>query len=374
MTPRPAAHRPPTKSKVGAPAKRRARGSSPSDDQRYAPAVRLAELRSLLASTGGASVYEIAERLRVSVRTALRYLRALERANEPLYDETVGQRKIWRLMASAHRDNVQLTKAQMLALFLSRRVFDFLAGTGFKEDLDEVFARLEATLRKRDVSAGRNLDRKIWDVNEAPHIYEGRLEHVDDIVTALLGEQRLSIRHGSGLSRPKPFKFDPYTLLVYKKGLYLVGFSHYHAGVRTLALDEISEVAWLKGERFDYPADYDPAKVAAGAFGIIAGPTTRVRIRFTQKVARFIRRRLWHPSQRVRRTTGGIELEMEVAGTTELVSWLLSWGDQAELVEPERLREDLARETAAMAALYAGAAPTPCSIRDEGLAPASTRA
>ena len=53
-----------------------------------------------------------------------------------------------------------------LGLFLSRRVFDFLAGTGFQEDLDDVFRKLEVTLRSKESLAVRNLDRKVFDVND----------------------------------------------------------------------------------------------------------------------------------------------------------------------------------------------------------------
>ena len=109
--------------------------------ERYAPARRLGEVRALLNTGEGASVYDIAERFRVSVRTAIRYIRALQVSGEPLYEEVTGRRKVWRLMSSARQQTITLTTAQMVALFLSRRVFDFLAGTGFKEDLDEeVFA------------------------------------------------------------------------------------------------------------------------------------------------------------------------------------------------------------------------------------------
>lgn len=108
---------------------------------RYAPARRLHELTALLNSSGGVTVYDIADRLGTSVRTAIRYLRALERAGEPLSEERDGRRKVWRLKPSARHESIRLTTSQMLALFLSRRVFDFLAGTGFKEDLDDVFAR-----------------------------------------------------------------------------------------------------------------------------------------------------------------------------------------------------------------------------------------
>src|SRR5580692_10548493 len=186
---------------------------------RYAPAARLHELRTLLDGAEGVSIYDVAERFEVNPRTALRYIQALLRAGEPLYEEMSGKRKVWRLMPTARRQSISLTTAQMVALFLSRRVFDFLAGTGFKEDLDDVFARLEATLRRRDFVAARNLDRKIFDVNEAPHIYEGRIEHVNEILTALLREERLAIRHQSiGAGKQKAL-FEPYTLLVYKKGL-----------------------------------------------------------------------------------------------------------------------------------------------------------
>ena len=122
--------------------------------------------------------------------------------------------------------------------------------------------------------------------------------------------------------------------------------------MRTFALDDIRDIEWMKGSRFEYPADYDPAKIAPGAFGLVPGPATNVRIFFTDKVARYVRRRLWHPSQNIRRVKAGIELAMVLSGTTELVSWVLSFGREAELLEPQSLRDELAREAAGMRTRY----------------------
>src|SRR5262249_22830852 len=154
----------------------------PGEVTRYAPAARLHQLRALLDGQEGVSIYDIGERFQVNPRTALRYIQALQRAGEPLCEEADGKRKVWRLMPTARRQSIPLTTAQLGALFLYRRVFDFLAGTGFKEDLDDVFAKVEATLRRKDFAAVRNLDRKVFDVNEARHLYEGRLEDVNDIM------------------------------------------------------------------------------------------------------------------------------------------------------------------------------------------------
>ena len=322
--------------------------------ERYAPARRLAEVRGLLNSGEGASVYDIAERFAVSVRTAIRYIRALQVAGEPLYEEVEGRRKVWRLMASARHQTVTLTTAQMVALFLSRRVFDFLAGTGFKEDLDDLFGKLEAQLRRKDFAAARNLDRKVFDVNEARHIYDGRIEDVNDIVTALLREERLRVTHESVSGGKKTFVLEPYTLMVYKKGLYLVGRSQGHAGeLRTFALDAFREVEWLRGDKFDYPADYRPEQITEGAFGLIRGSeVTRVRLLFDPKVARYVERVMWHPTQRFKRTAAGLEMTMEVRGTTEVVGWVLGFGNAARVMQPAALREAVAAELVRAASRY----------------------
>jgi predicted DNA-binding transcriptional regulator YafY len=314
---------------------------------RYAPAARLHQLRTLLDGAEGVSIYDVAERFGVNPRTALRYLQALGRAGEPLYEELVGRRKVWRLMPTARRQSITLTTAQIVALFLSRRVFDFLAGTGFQEDLDDVFAKLEATLRRRDSAAVRHLDRKVFDVNEARHLYEGRLEDVNDIMTALLREERLRVTHEGVSGGRKTFVLEPYTLLVYKKGLYLSGRSQGHGGeIRTFALDGFREVTWLRGDGFEYPEAYRPEQITEGAFGLIRGKeTTRVRIRFDEKVARYVQRRMWHPTQSFKKLAGGgVEMTMEARGTVEVVSWVLGFGDKARVLEPASLRADVVAE------------------------------
>ena len=326
----------------------------PAPVARYAPAARLHQLRALLDGPEGVSIYDVAERFGVNPRTALRYLQALLRAGEPLYEELAGKRKVWRLMPTARRQSITLTTAQMIALFLSRRVFDFLAGTGFKEDLDDVFAKVEATLRRRDFVAVRNLDRKVFDVNEARHLYEGRLEDVNDIMTALLREERLRVTHEGVSGGRKTFVLEPYTLLVYKKGLYLAGRSERHNEVRTFALDGFVEVEWLRGQRFEYPADFRPEQLTEGAFGLIRGKeASRVRVRFDAQVARYVQRRMWHPTQRFRRLRdGGVELTMDVRGTVEVVSWVLGFGGTAEVLEPASLRRAVAEDAARAARRY----------------------
>jgi proteasome accessory factor B len=62
----------------------------------------------------------------------------------------------------------------------------------------------------------------------------------------------------------------------------------------------------------------------------------------------------WHPSQAVHELPdGSLEWRARVSGTIEIRLWILSWGDEVEVLEPAALREDVAATHARAAARYA---------------------
>ena len=78
-----------------------------------------------------------------------------------------------------------------------------------------------------------------------------------------------------------------------------------------------------------------------------------MRIRFDAKVARYVQRRMWHPTQIFKKlAVGGVEMTMDVRGTTELVSWVLGFGDKARVLEPPSLRADVVAELERALASY----------------------
>jgi predicted DNA-binding transcriptional regulator YafY len=48
----------------------------------------------------------------------------------------------------------------------------------------------------------------------------------------------------------------------------------------------------------------------------------------------------------------------ETYGTKEISWWILSWGADAEVLEPDYLRQEFAKTTQAMAALYSQQSPS----------------
>jgi predicted DNA-binding transcriptional regulator YafY len=79
----------------------------------------------------------------------------------------------------------------------------------------------------------------------------------------------------------------------------------------------------------------------------------RVRIRFSRDQARYVQERRWAAEQRIKENEdGSIILEMTTSGHWEIARWVLTWGGEAEVLEPKALREMVAAEVGRMARVY----------------------
>jgi predicted DNA-binding transcriptional regulator YafY len=145
----------------------------------------------------------------------------------------------------------------------------------------------------------------------------------------------------------------PYHLACINNQWYLIARDQSRRDLRTFALTRIDDVKKLKIS-FERPTDFSVSKMLSGSFAAFeAGSTERVRIRFDTFAARLVSERQWHKSQAIRPIgQAGIELTMRVGVAPDLESWILGWGDHAEVIEPVDLRARIAGTIRSMAAKY----------------------
>jgi predicted DNA-binding transcriptional regulator YafY len=165
------------------------------------------------------------------------------------------------------------------------------------------------------------------------------------IQTAMVERRTLRMRYHSLHSGEEGQReVDPYHLTYFNGGLYLVAYCHARRDVRLFAAERIRSAEMLR-PRFDVKKGFDLKNFLDRAWGIIQGDLVTVRVVFSPKVARYIRERLWHPSQRLRNLPDGrLEMALRVADTVEVRRWILGYGTDAEVMEPAVLREALRRE------------------------------
>jgi predicted DNA-binding transcriptional regulator YafY len=115
-------------------------------------------------------------------------------------------------------------------------------------------------------------------------------------------------------------------------------------------VDRIEQVS-LTEERFE------PLELAEDAFahslGINQGTPERIELRFAPKIARYVRERVWHPSQHATdEPDGSLRLTLDVCNDWALKSWVLGFGGLATVVGPSTLRDDITNELEAARGNY----------------------
>ena len=62
-------------------------------------------------------------------------------------------------------------------------------------------------------------------------------------------------------------------------------------------------------------------------------------------MARYVEESTWHPSQKLtRQRDGSVIAEFTLDGTEEIKRWIMSFGKQAQVLEPEGLRDEIVEE------------------------------
>jgi len=317
---------------------------------------RLARLLSVLRALhahgeAGVTPREIARRTGMSSRTVYRDLNALQNEMQvPLWSE--GGR--WGVQPGAFLPAMRLTLQEAMAVFLAARLMTRYTDR-FDPSLASAFSKLEEGLpeamhghveRTLDEMAGRRADeafnRRVADLTRA--WAEQRVVRFQYAPAGYDGERDPAWRE------VRPYLLEP---SLETHALYLIGLDEGRGALRTFKVERILDLS-LTPRRFEAPDGAELAAALRPAWDIIWDqPQVDVVLRFAPGVAARVGEAVWHPSQRVTTAAdGSLEWRATVAGTVEVRLWILSWGDDVEVLAPASLREDVAASHARAAARY----------------------
>ena len=324
-------------------------------------------LRDLEASRR-VTIDDLAERTGVTTRTIRRDLEALQAAGFPLFDEVHDGRKYWTLEQRAFRrlDDTGFTLAELSALYFSRTLVECLASTPFERDVRSAFDKLAAALTP---GMRQFLDRlplaiqaKVEPGARSSATDEGagtvrtaaaRSARVAHLLDAILHHRRVTMGyHSFSSNREKRYLAEPYRLVFAQGGLYLVAFVPEYGQLRTFAVDRIRTLS-VGEERFE-PTELEDEDAFAHSLGVHQGtPPERVEIAFEPRIARYVRDRVWHPSQELQDLPdGGVLLTLYVSNDWALRSWILGFGPLARVVGPATLAAQIVDELETTRKMY----------------------
>lgn len=267
-----------------------------------------------------------------------------------VYEEEHDGRLVYKADKYALSD-IDFSIAEIVSLYFTEQVLKTYRSLGMAKDALTIIRRILDKLPGLSRSAIENVEKMIKIVPEAGD------DPADEEVLALVQEAleasrslRLTYRSfSSGETAQRVF--DPYVLEIREGCWHTLGFCHLRQAVRDLRVSRII-AAELTDETFTPPQRFYE-EYRKTRFDKLAGEELcDIRIRFTGDAARLVREYHARKADRIEENEGSILFEKKAAVTPDLKSWLLSFGGQAEVLAPDRLKKELKEEVERMSALY----------------------
>ena len=348
------------------------------------------------------TIKELAQETSVDDRTIRRDLNTLRKAGFPL-EERVSEhgRKHWKLVeAGADKVLIRFNWSEAVALYLGRRLLDPLAGTHFWNSAQSAFGKIRATLGE---TALQHLDKVASAfVQTMPGIsdYSNKADLIDCLMIAIEDHKIAWVTYQSErATEPVTLEMYPYGIIYHKGSLYLVAYSRDHEqsgkeglapsprgacpsfpppapapgaspslpastvrdknALRHFKLDRVTAVD-VQNLQFSPDPEFDLRTHLAHSFGVYRsdenpGQPHAIRIRFAPEAARYVQEKTWHLSQQIfpgEDNDGSVILEVHLDSTKEIKAWALSFGPRATILEPQSLRDEIARDLETMLDTY----------------------
>jgi predicted DNA-binding transcriptional regulator YafY len=309
----------------------------------------------LMTSRYGKTVNDLAADLDCHPRTVYRDLDALQVGGFPIYKEKVNGTKLWALMESAKKPvPIPFSLSELVALYFGRDVLKILKNTVFHDALESLFKKIKTTLPVESKKYLKQIEKSLR-AGPGPHKkYDKFKDTIETLNEAVIKKQVVEIVYYA-MRRKKVTrrKVAPYKLWFYDGTFYLIGHCRSKKDIRIFAVDRIKMLS-LTGERFEVPAEFSVDEFMKASFGVFQGQPVHVKVHFTSDAAGYIKEKVWHVSQKLsEKNDGSVILELDVAGTKEIKHWILRWGSQAQVLEPDSLREEIRSEAAEILGVYA---------------------
>lgn len=325
--------------------------------------IKLLKAIDLLSGLNGISVNELADELGIDRRSVYRILHVIQDLNFPVYDEKPlgGGEKRWKLdrgyvkkLPNLTLPDLNLTLSEIVSLYLLRMEAHVFRGTDLEKQADSALEKIGLLAPQGLWDRLKRIRPIFLPSSKLGKDYSGKEDLIDGLMEAMLQKKTCFVTyHSFGDDTVKNFKIDPLYFFENDGGLYVFVRATSFDEIRMLAVERVLSLE-ATGEDFEYPEDFRPAELLRSAFDIVCDDPIAVRIWFSQDQARYIRERTWAKRQRIQDLIdGSIVLEMETSGWWDVKKWVLSWGGDAMVLEPEALKKEIIDELKAAQRCYA---------------------
>lgn len=305
------------------------------------------------------SLIELADKLQCSKQTVQRLVDNIEEGYSVEIEGTFsGRRKYYELKKGRNRNPLlPVTESEMGVLLMCRAFTSHLLGGPLFEEAAQALQKTQAQLpddKQISTSHFASYIPGTIDYSQHHHIIQSIIRAMEEKRVCKVTYQRIMA------DEEKTYYIKPLKLFSHKDSIYLHTRKAKSPQKRyrepdydpLLAVHRISDIE-VTDRQFEFPNEYDFEKAFNKHFGIIKGEPFKAEVEFSGWAARFVSERTWSPDQKiVKKRNGTISLTFTVSSEPELMGWILNFAEEARVIKPAWLVDDVKNTIGLMAGVY----------------------
>jgi predicted DNA-binding transcriptional regulator YafY len=274
---------------------------------------------------------DLARKCGVTERTIYRDIISISAANIPIYFDGG-----YKLLHDGFLPptNLSAHEAGFLVSLLKSPLFE--KGRPFRETARKILDKIEVTDESKNATGSIAIG-----VTSTERSHSHKL--TSSIENAIREKRNITIFYESLKSEKTKRKISPYAMAFRKSAWYLVGHCHLRDDIRTFRLGRIQSVR-LSPERFQTPDNFSIEEYFQNSWGVYKGKLTKFKVKFSGQAAVMVKTSKHQPYEEITELEdGSIIYETTVSGREEFIRWILGFGPDAELLEPQSARREIKR-------------------------------
>jgi predicted DNA-binding transcriptional regulator YafY len=268
-----------------------------------------------------------------------------------------GKKKYYRIKRlPGSTPSINITESELNALYMCKTFAEHLMGKKHFEDASRGLEKNHVSLPDEKTPSPQHFASfRSGSIDYTPH-----QDNIRILIEAMDSRKICKITYKSIMaSRAKTLYIKPLKIFSHKDSVYVHACLARKPGKPyrepefdpLLAIHRIKKVE-LTDRRFEFPKNYDFEKTFKQNFGVIKEDAFEVEVEFTGWAARYVSERIWSPDQKIHKKNGKTKLTFTASSEPELISWVLSFGEEAKLIEPKPLINQVRKSVGAIKSQY----------------------
>ncbi|MEF8941547.1 MAG: WYL domain-containing transcriptional regulator [Desulfohalobiaceae bacterium] len=308
----------------------------------------------LMSRPGGATIQDLAKDLELDRRSVYRLRDTMEALFFPIYEDrdADGRRMRWKIKSEylAKLPNVSLPELtlnfpEIMALCLLKGEAGIYRGTEVQKHADRAFSKLGQLLPDNVNTQMGRLEELFRPVAKFSKDYSGKEEIIELLAQAMIKRKECRVEYFAFQDeQTKMYRIHPLCFFEHEGGLYLFVRVARYENIRVLAVERIEDLELLEAG-FEYPEDFRPDAILKDTFNLTLNDPLEARVWISGDQAKYVTERRFFEDQRIEeQEDGSIIVHLKTSGRYDVKRWVLGFGADAALLEPEDLRLEIRDE------------------------------